>query len=383
MSMSKKSVDGNGFFTFTDCKFFCECVTQYLGKEIDPDGKFGLKPNGIYNVYRPKSEIAKKDFIESLHAKPVLDDHTVIGNFEGLKNPDKIHECGVLTDVKLVGNELHGRIDIWSPSMIQKIKGGKKELSLAYACAYKPQKGVFKGEKYDFVQTNLMCGNHLALVDEARNGHDCRVQDGLFARDEKIQLENPNMDLKSLSADELIEGLKGCSDEIVAKVKGFLNTPTEEEKKKADEKKAAEEKAAEEKAAEDAEAAKKAEAEAAAKKSEEDAKAAEEAKAKEEADAKAKDEEVKKACDSAVKNIQAAYQFAEKCKSTFGAIAMDGVATVEDVAKKICALDSVPKALKDATNPVDAINVYLSMKTCTVATDNKPKSTSLESFLGM
>jgi hypothetical protein len=354
-------------------------VTQYLGREIDPEGKFGIKPNGIYNVYRPKSEISKKDFIESLHAKPILDDHTVIGNVGGLKNPDKIHECGVLTDVKLVGNELRGRIDIWSPSMIQKIKGGKRELSLAYACEYKPQKGVFNGEKYDFVQTNLMCGNHLALVDEARNGHDCRVQDGLFARDEKIQLENPNMDLKSLSADELIEGLKGCSDEIVAKVKDFLNTPTEEEKKKAEEEK----KAAEEKAARDAEAAKKAEEEAAAKKAEEDAKAAEEAKAKEEADAKAKDEEVKKACDSAVKNIQAAYQFAEKCKSTFGAIAMDGVATVEDVAKKICALDSVPKALKDAANPVDAINVYLSMKTGTVSTDSKPKTTSLESFLGM
>ena len=187
------------------------------------------------------------------------------------------------------------------------------------------------------------------------------------------------MDLKSLSADELIEGLKGCSDEIVAKVKDFLNTPTDEEVKKAEEEK----KAAEEKAAKDAEAAKKAEEEAAAKKAEEDAKAAEEAKAKEEADAKAKEEEVKKACDSAVKNIQAAYQFAEKCKSTFGAIAMDGIATMEDVAKKICALDSVPKALKDAQNPVDAINVYLSMKTCAVATDNKPKSTSLESFLGM
>jgi hypothetical protein len=377
--MSKKKIDGNGFFTFTDCKFFCECVTQYLGREIDPEGKFGIKPNGIYNVYRPKSEIAKKDFIDSLHAKPILDDHTVIGNVGGLKNPDKIHECGVLTDVKLVGNELHGRIDIWSPSMIRKIKGGKRELSLAYACEYMPQKGVFNGEKYDFVQTNLMCGNHLALVDEARNGHDCRVQDGLFARDEKIQLENPNMDLKSLSADELIEGLKGCSDEIVAKVKDFLNTPTDEELKKAEEEK----KAAEEKAAKDAEEAKKAEEEAAAKKAEEDAKAAEEAKAKEEADAKAKDEEVKKACDSAVKNIQAAYQFAEKCKSTFGAIAMDGVATVEDVAKKICALDSVPKALKDAASPVDAINVYLSMKTSTVSTDSKPKTTSLESFLGM
>ena len=378
--MAKKKIDGNGFTTFTDCKFFCECVTQYLGKEIDPNGHLGVNPKAIYNVYRPKSEIAKKEFLESLHAKPILDDHTVIGNVEGLTSPDKIRECGVLTDVKLVGNELHGRIDMWSPSMIEKIRSGKRELSLAYACEYKAQKGVFKGERYDFVQTNLMCGNHLALVDEARNGHDCRVQDGLFARDEIIQLEKPNMELKSLPADELIEGLKGCSDEIKAKVKDFLNTPTDEELKKAEEEK----KAAEAKAAADAEAAKKAEEEAAAKMAEEDAKAAEEAKAKEEADAKAKDEEVKKACDSAVKNIQAAYQFAEKCKGTFGAIAMDGIATVEDVANKICALDGVPNAIKDASSKVDAINVYLSMKGKTVVADSKKTSnTSLESFLGI
>lgn len=378
--MAKKKTDENGFETFTDCKFFCECIAQYLGSEVDPDGRFGTNPKGIYNVYRPKSEIAKKEFIDSLNAKPILDDHTVIGNGSGFKSPDSVRECGVLTEVKLVGNELRGRIDIWSPSMIQKIRKGKRELSLAYACEYKPQKGVFKGEKYDFVQTNLMCGNHLALVDEARNGHDCRVQDGRFARDEKIQLEKPTMDWEKLSADELLEGLKKCSDECKAKAKDFLNTPTDEELKKAEEEK----KAAEAKAAADAEAAKKAEEEAAAKKAEEDAKAAEEAKAKEEADAKAKEEEVKKACDSAVKNIQAAYQFAEKCKDTFGAIAMDGIATVEDVAKKICALDGVPNAIKEASNTVDAINVYLSMKGKVTTTDSKPASkVSLESFLGM
>ena len=64
--MSKKNVDANGFVTFRDCKFFCECVCQYLGEEIDQDGRLGLKPKGIYNVYRPKSEIAKKDFDTAL-----------------------------------------------------------------------------------------------------------------------------------------------------------------------------------------------------------------------------------------------------------------------------------------------------------------------------
>lgn len=378
--MPKKNKDINGFVTFADCKFFCECVAQYLGAEIDPDGRFGTNPKGIYNVYRPKSEIAKKEFLDSLNAKPILDDHTVIGSAPGMKNPDSIRECGVLTEVKLVGNELRGRIDIWSPAMLKKIEGGKRELSLAYACQYKPQRGVFNGEKYDFVQTNLECGNHLALVDEARNGHACRVQDGIFARDEKIQLEKPTMDWEKISADELIEGLKKCSDECKAKAKDFLNTPTEDELKKAEEEK----KAAEEKAAADAEAAKKAEEEAAAKKAEEDAKAAEEAKAKEEADAKAKEEEVKQACDSARKDIASAFKFAEDCKPVFGAISMDDVCTVADVANKICALDSAPKCLKDATDKVTAVNVYLSMKTQkSVATDSSAKETSLESFLGM
>ena len=150
--MSNKQIDQNGFVTFRGCKFFCECVCQYLGREIDQDGRLGLKPNGVYNVYRPKSEIAKKDFIESLNAKPLLDDHHVIGNVEGMASPDSKREAGVLTEVKLVGNELVGRIDVWSPSMLDKIRKGKKELSLAYSCSFTPKKGMFKGEKYDFIQ---------------------------------------------------------------------------------------------------------------------------------------------------------------------------------------------------------------------------------------
>lgn len=371
--MSKKKIDENGFHTYEECKFFCECVSQYLGLEIDPDGVLGLNPKRIYNVYRPLSEISKAEFIASLNAKPLLDDHTVIGNAPGLANPDRNNTAGVLTEVKLVGNELRGRIDVWSPSMLKKIDGGKKELSLAYQCSFKPERGVFKGEKYDFVQTDLKCGNHLALVDVARNGHDCRIQDGYFARDEKIQLEKPTMDWDKISADELIEGLKKCSDECKAKAKDFLNTPTEDELKKAEEAKKAEE-----------EAAKKAEEEAAAKKAEEDAKAAAEAKAKEEADAKAKEEAVKNACDSARKDLQEAYKFAADCKSVFGEIAMDGLTTKLDVAKKICALDGMPQCLKDATDPITAVTVYLSTKQSKPVTDSKPVgSVSLESFLGI
>lgn len=355
--MKKKSVDENGFVTYRDCKFFCECVSQYLGKEIDQDGKLGLKPNGIYNVYRPKSAIADKDFIDSLNAKPLLDDHHVIGNAAGMASPDSKREAGVLTEVKLVGNELVGRIDVWSPALIKKIQGGKKELSLAYGCEFTPKKGVFKGERYDFVQSNLRCGNHLALVDEARNGHDCRVSDGTFARDERIKLEKPEMDISKLSADEVVEALKGCSDEVRAACKDFLNTPTEAEKKAAEDKAKAEEEA--KKKAEE-EAAKKAADEAEAKKKEEEeAKKAAEAKAAE--DAQKAEEEKQKACDAAVEEYKRVIALASDCKPVFGTIATDGVKTEKDLAVKVCALDAAPKFLKDCKpeGAVAALRGYL------------------------
>lgn len=355
--MGRKNIDRNGFVTYRDCKFFCECVAQYLGREIDTDGKFGLKPDGIYNVYRPKSAIADKGFIESLNAKPLLDDHHVIGNVSGMESPDSKREAGVLTEVKLVGNELHGRIDVWSPSLIKKIGNGKRELSLAYGCDFVRQRGVFNGQRYDFVQSNLKCGNHLALVDTARNGHDCRVTDSAFARDEHIKLEKPDMDISKLSADEVVEALKGCSDEVRAKCKDFLNTPTEEEKKAAEDKARAEEEA--KKKAEE-EAAKKAADEAEAKKkAEEEAKKAEEEKAAE--DAKKAEEEKQKACDAAVAEYKRVLALAEDCKGVFGTVATDGIKTEQDFAVKVCALDAAPKFLKDCKpeGAVAALRGYL------------------------
>ena len=377
--MSKnRHTDGNGFETYKDCQFFCECVAQYLGSEIDVDGKLGLKPKGIYNVYRPKSEIIKKEFLDTLQAKPILDDHTVIGNVDGMRSPDKENTAGVLTDVKVVGNALQGRIDIWSPALIKKVHSGKRELSLAYACDFIPRKGVYKGERYDFVQSNLRCGNHLAFVDVARNGHDCRVKDSAFVRDEKIKLETPDMDISKLSADEVVEALKGCSDEVRAKCKDFLNTPTEEEKK-----------AAEAKAAEDA---KKAEEEA-KKKAEDEAKAKEEAekKAKEDAEKAAKEKE--DACKDAVAEYKDTEKLAADCKSIFGEIAMDGISTKADLIKHICDMKieatedkalRVQKFIKDS-KPEEAVvalrgalvSANATVKTGKVVTD---KATTKKSF---
>lgn len=353
-------VDENGYLKYTDTIFFKEGVFEYAGCEIDPEGKYGLDPKMLYKVYRPISEIKKKDFISSLENKPLVDDHTIIGNGPGMVAPEKKGCVGTLSHIEVVGGELHGQLDVWSTKMIDKIRSGKRELSLAYGCDFVPRKGVYKGQKYDFVQSGLKAGNHLAFVDEARNGHDCRVVDGAFCCDSKFKLEEPIMpDWANMSADELVEGMKKCSDEAKAKAKEFLNTPTEDELKKAAEEKAA----AEAKAAEDAA---KAEAE---KKEAVDAAVAEaEKKAKENCD---------KACADAVEEYKKADALAKDCATKFGTISMDGIRTEKDLAVKICALDAAPAFLKSvkADDAIVALRGYLasanSVQSKTV-TDSRP-----------
>ena len=327
--MAKKT-DENGFVEFDNTTFFKGGVFQYAGREIDKDGKLGLKPNELYNVFRDPKEVTSEDFIKTLNNKPVLNDHTIIGNGKGMVKPENKGCDGVLSDVRAEGDVLKGKVTVWSTKMQKLIRQGKRELSLAYGCTFVPQKGYYQGKTYDFIQTNLCVGNHLALVDEARNGHDCRVEDARFTCDQKFKLETTTM-----TKDEIIEALKGCSEEDMKAIKdacGFADKPNEE----------------------DEAAKKKAEEEAAAKKAEEDAKAkaAEEAKAKEEAEKKAaedaeaakKAEEEKKAADikaaqdAAAKNIVEAIKFANDCKPLVGNISLDGIFTKEDVAKKVCTL---------------------------------------------
>ena len=361
--MAKKT-DENGFVEFDNTTFFKGGVFQYAGREIDKDGKLGLKPNELYNVFRDPKEVTSEDFIKTLNNKPVLNDHTIIGNGKGMVKPENKGCDGVLSDVRAEGDVLKGKVTVWSTKMQKLIRQGKRELSLAYGCTFVPQKGSYQGKTYDFIQTNLCVGNHLALVDEARNGHDCRVEDARFTCDQKFKLETTTM-----TKDEIIEALKGCSEEDMKAIKdacGFADKPNEED-----------------------EAAKKAEEEAAAKKAEEDAKAkeADEAKAKEEAEKKAaedaeaakKAEEEKKAADikaaqdAAAKNIVEAIKFANDCKPLVGEIALDGIFTKEDVAKKVCALKkgSLEKYATDGKAAVVAVEMALSQTGKSIATDGK------------
>lgn len=328
-----KVVDENGFRTYIDIPITTEGVFDYAGFQIDQTGKIGLDKDNVYKVYRPAEELLSDKFVKSLEEMPLTDDHTPLGDGGGLLPAEK-NTHGVLFNVRKndAGNGLVGDIKVFSESLKRKIDSGKREVSLGYTCLYRQDMGIFDGKPYDFVQYDLYA-NHCAIVDEARMGHACRVNDSSNVTCDSLELPtmpDDNKDKKSC-ADELIEKLKGCSDEDIAKVKDFLgcgDKPTDD--KKEDKPKDAD-------------------------------------KDKGDADKdKAKDAEDRKAAmDAAARNAIAEYQkavaLAERCKQFLGNISMDGIYTEKDMAVKICTMDSALKGTSPE-NAVSSVNLFVKMK---------------------
>lgn len=335
-----KLVDDNGFWEYKETLLTKEGVFPYSGKQIDQSGRFGLNPNKLYNVYRPASEVCSEEFINSLQNLPLVNDHTMIG--EDFTPAEKKGVDGVMYDVHVDEKQngvVRGSIKVFSEKMKSDIKSGKRELSLGYKCAYRREMGMFGGTPYDFVQFGLVA-NHIALVDAARMGSDCRVCDSVNCYD---SLEITMPDDKKSCVDELIKQLKGCSDEDIAKVRDFLAGSAEKKEDPAkDSEPPKDDDKPEEKPADDAEPPKDDD-----KKNEGPAKDAEPP-----ADEKKDSEPAKDVCPSPAmdademrKAVAADYgkavELANRCKDAGITISMDGLYTEKDVAVKVCALDGV------------------------------------------
>ena len=148
-------------------------IFPYSGAQINSD----LDPDRIYMVYRPASELNNQKTIDSFKLLPWTDEHTMIG--PGLTPAEKKGIHGVIgEDVYFEDDYLKGNLKVFSDELAGLIDSGKKELSIGYRCLYDMSPGVYNGEKYDFIQKEIR-GNHLALVEEGRSGHDVSVLDHL------------------------------------------------------------------------------------------------------------------------------------------------------------------------------------------------------------
>ena len=242
--MSKK-VDRAGHWLIKDNPLSEEGVYMYSGKVIDPNGVngFGLEPDTLYPVYRPKGELAKA--CESFNGVPFRNEHEMIGDGAGMTPADASVCGGAIFNVRMNPDndaEMIGDFRINGQEIRNEIEGGKKQLSLGYFCKYRREEGEFKGTPYKFVQYDLE-GNHVALVKEGRMGSNVRVFDSMTFD----QLEIPAMKNTKKSAvtktqdegeskggvrEEIAKMLEGKDEDVLKAVKdaveGVLNPKGDE-----------------------------------------------------------------------------------------------------------------------------------------------------------
>lgn len=246
-----KKIDSNGFWSIKHNPISKEGVFPYLGHTISDD----CEPNKVYKVYRPAKTLA--DSVETWDnpPKPFIDDHEMLG--EGFTPVDDRPVQGIIYNPECKDGVLYADIAVYSEDLKQNIENGKKELSLGYFCKYKKERGVFKGEVYDYVQYDMV-GNHIALVDAGRCGSDVKVFDHKCTMDSldlgssfeqemplkkttesaKIESEKPKEGqmAKYISVADAAEVLKEKLDEEKAKeIVDSLEEKADEEKKSEDE----------------------------------------------------------------------------------------------------------------------------------------------------
>ncbi len=184
---SKRYIDENGFLHVSISNISKECVSPYYGYEIPNYKELKLDANSIYYAYRKGEELEKG--AKSFNGLPLLRDHYI----EHAENPQKEHRVGSLgTDAIFEKPYLKNSLIVTDAEAIRKIENKERvELSAAYAYTPLFEKGVFEGQEYDFIMTNIR-GNHVALVEEGRVGKDVVVADSctksnVIMKEEKMQ----------------------------------------------------------------------------------------------------------------------------------------------------------------------------------------------------
>lgn len=214
---SVRTVDDNGYLHVGISNITKEQVAPYLGSEIPGFEKLGLKPDEIYNVYRPASELSKPATVESLNGIPVLLKHAE----DSAEAPASNRVGSTGTDAKWEPPYLTNSLHIQDADAIRRINDGTmREISMGYFYTPVLKHGEFEGEPYDIVMTDISC-NHVALVEEGRAGHDVSVKDSTLTlpagggkeepkTSSELKQENDDMNEKEKALAEILEIVAGA-----------------------------------------------------------------------------------------------------------------------------------------------------------------------------
>ncbi|TBB27327.1 DUF2213 domain-containing protein [Rhizobium ruizarguesonis] len=145
-------------------------VQLYLGSEV------GMNDKATVRVYRPESEVFKKDAIASYAGVPVTINHPKNGVSADTWKDLAVGEVG--DDVLRDGEFVRVPMMLRDAKAIKAVEDGKRELSMGYSAEISFADGVTPtGETFDAIMSDFKM-NHVAIVDQARGGAELRIGDG-------------------------------------------------------------------------------------------------------------------------------------------------------------------------------------------------------------
>lgn len=135
---------------------------------------------GIFEYANPDGSIRRElrlpkyvfdeDSLKTYKGKPIIITHDA--GVVDKSNVDKEQVGTILTEGYQDGNDVRAEIIIHDTDAMK--DSGLKELSLGYNLDLIEEPGVYDGEHYDAIQTNIVI-NHLAIVASARAGEQARL----------------------------------------------------------------------------------------------------------------------------------------------------------------------------------------------------------------
>lgn len=167
-----RRVDENGYLHVDNSALTKAAVNPYYGHEIPNGELLGLDPNKVYQVLRPAEELEKA--VSTFNGLPILIRHKEDSSFD----PQRALRIGTTgTSAVWKAPYILNAIVFHDATAIYLIDTEEqKELSAGYRYDAVLKSGVFEGQPYDLIMTNIR-GNHIALVKVGRAGPDVVVAD--------------------------------------------------------------------------------------------------------------------------------------------------------------------------------------------------------------
>lgn len=198
---SARTVDVDGRLHISKSHISKACVNPYYGREIpDPEKKLGLVPDKIYYMLRHPDELAKG--APTFARLPILAKHVPISS---ASIPQDLIVGAIGSDVEFNFPYLDADLCFWTDASIAGIETKQvRELSCAYRYVAIMVPGIYEGQSYDGVMTDII-GNHLAQVESGRAGSD------VFAADSQLEIKAMKM---TKLGNALVVALGGLSPKI-------------------------------------------------------------------------------------------------------------------------------------------------------------------------